>query len=87
MELVELLDLFIFLLVGVGAGYLANRIVNGSGKRLFINLIIGVAGSFLGGFLLKNSSLFLCDCIVLKIFSATVGAIILLWLISLIKKR
>ena len=80
-------DLFIFLLVGLVAGYLASRMVSGSSKRMVVNLIVGVAGGFIGGFLFKNSSFFLCHCLVLKIASATLGAIILLWLISLIKKR
>ena len=43
-------SLFMFLLVGLIAGYLANKVTDGL-HGLTVNLVIGVAGAMLGGIL------------------------------------
>jgi uncharacterized membrane protein YeaQ/YmgE (transglycosylase-associated protein family) len=39
-----------FLIIGLIAGYLAERIMRGQGAGLVINLIVGIIGAYLGGF-------------------------------------
>jgi uncharacterized membrane protein YeaQ/YmgE (transglycosylase-associated protein family) len=37
-----------FLIIGLIAGYLAERIMRGQGAGLVINLIVGIIGAYLG---------------------------------------
>ena len=70
-----------FLLIGLIAGWLAGQIMKGKGFGLVWNLIIGVIGALLGGFLfglLGLSSTSLLGSLV----TATVGAIVLLFLVG-----
>lgn len=75
------MNTFWFLLIGLVAGWLAARVMKGKGFGLVGNLIVGVIGALLGGFLfhligLKTVSTFL---------TAFIGAIVLIWLIGLIR--
>ena len=73
-----------FLVIGLVAGFLAERIMKGKGAGLFINMVVGVVGAFIGGSLsgfLKLSFHGLIGTLI----SATVGAVILLLLVGLAK--
>lgn len=77
--------LLLSLLIGALAGFLGSKIFSGTGKGLVLNLLIGIAGGFIGGWvfdLLGISG----DRIIWQLVSATVGAVLLLWILSLIKK-
>lgn len=52
---------------------------------LLLNLIIGIVGGFLGGWLFGLIGIG-GTSILWQLISATVGSIVLLWIISLIKK-
>ena len=75
----------IFLLIGTLSGFLAGKIMKGSGYGLLGNLIIGVIGSFVGGFLFRLVGLS-ATSLIGQIIAAVVGAVILLWLINKFKK-
>ncbi len=77
--------LITMLLIGLAAGWLAGQIWKGSGFGLLWNLIIGVAGSFLGGFLFRLLGISFHG-IVGSIIAALIGALLLLFIISKIKK-
>jgi uncharacterized membrane protein YeaQ/YmgE (transglycosylase-associated protein family) len=75
-----------FLLVGLIAGWLGGKIMRGGGFGLIGNLIVGVVGALVGGFtfgLLGLKSVGFIGSLV----TATVGAVILLWLISVLKSK
>jgi len=74
-----------FLIIGLIAGYLAERIMRGQGAGLVINLIVGVIGAYLGGWLLGLWGLQL-DGIIWSLITATIGAVILLFVVGLVKK-
>jgi len=81
----EIIDLIIFLAVGALVGWLAGLIVKGRGFGLIGNMIVGIIGAVVGGFvfgLLGITTGGLLGSIVM----ATIGAIILLYIISVIKK-
>ena len=40
-----------FLIIGLIAGYIAERIMRGRGAGLIINLIVGIIGAYIGGWL------------------------------------
>lgn len=74
------------LLIGLAAGYLGSLIMKGSGQGLLLNLIIGLVGGLLGGWLF--SMLGVGGATLLwQLISATVGAVILLWIVSLFRKK
>jgi len=81
----SLTALITMLLIGLAAGWLAGQIWKGSGFGLLWNLVIGVAGSFLGGFLFRLLGISFHG-IVGSIIAALIGALLLLFIISKVKK-
>ncbi len=74
-----------FLLIGVIAGWLAGQILQGGGFGLFGDLVAGVVGSFIGGYLFGYLGWGNTYGTVGEIGMATVGAIILLAALRLIR--
>ena len=79
-------SIIILLIVGAIAGWLAGTIVKGYGFGLIGNIIVGVIGAFIGGWLFPSLGLWDLPGIVGVIVSATLGAIILLVIIGLIRR-
>jgi uncharacterized membrane protein YeaQ/YmgE (transglycosylase-associated protein family) len=73
-------------LIGILAGWLAGQITKGSGFGVLGDLIVGILGSLLGSFLFGLIGIYAYG-LVGRLAMAVVGAIVLLWLIRLIKKR
>jgi uncharacterized membrane protein YeaQ/YmgE (transglycosylase-associated protein family) len=74
-----------FLIIGLVAGWLAGLIMKGRGFGLLTNLVVGIVGSFVGGFLFGVVGLS-AHGFIGSLISATVGAVALLFIISLLKK-
>jgi len=79
-------SLLIILIVGLVAGWLAGVIVRGGGFGLVGNLVVGVVGALVGSWVLPQLGIRLGDGIVSSIVNATIGAVILLLLISLVRR-
>lgn len=75
-----------YILIGLAAGWLGSLIVKGSGSGLVINLIVGVIGGVLGGWLLGLMGL-AGNGMLWTLLSATVGAILLLLIVSLFTRK
>ncbi|MEN9766870.1 MAG: hypothetical protein RLZZ32_830 [Cyanobacteriota bacterium] len=73
-----------FLVVGVIAGWLAGVLVKGGGFGLFGDLVVGILGAFIGGFLFGGG--LLGGGLVGSILVATLGAVILLVVVRVLKK-
>jgi len=78
-------SLIVFLIIGVVAGFLAGKIMKGGGFGLLGDLVLGVIGAFVGGWLFGMLGI-LPVGILGTLISATVGAMLLLFLVRLIKK-
>ena len=78
-------SLLVILLVGVIAGWLAGQIVRGGGFGLVGDLVVGIIGAFIGDWLLPRLGVHLGVGIVGAIFDATIGAILLLLVIRLVR--
>ena len=78
-------SLLIILIVGLVAGWLAGQIVQGTGFGLIGDLIIGIAGAFVGGWLLPQLGVHLGSGTVSAIIDATIGALILLLIMRLVR--
>ena len=81
----DLTSLLIFLAIGAVAGWLAGVLMKGGGFGLFGDIVIGIIGAVIGGFLFPLFGLQLGGLIG-AIVMATVGAVVLLFVIRLLKK-
>jgi uncharacterized membrane protein YeaQ/YmgE (transglycosylase-associated protein family) len=79
--------LLIILVVGAIAGWLAGQIMRGTGFGLIWDIVIGLAGALLGGWLLPRLGIVIGGGILAAIINATIGAVILLAIISLVRRR
>ncbi len=73
-------------LVGLVAGGVSGRIMRGKGFGCLGNIIVGVLGAMLGGFLLPLFGLQI-EGVMGRLISATVGAIVLLFVLGLGAKK
>ena len=79
------MDLIGFLLIGLIAGWIATQFMRGSSLGLGGNLVIGVIGAFVGGFLFRLIG-FAAVGLIGKLITATVGAMVLLYGVRVLKK-
>jgi uncharacterized membrane protein YeaQ/YmgE (transglycosylase-associated protein family) len=77
--------LVIFLAIGAVAGWLAGTLMKGGGFGLLGNIIVGVIGALVGGLLFGFLGI-TATGLIGSIVTATVGAVLLLFLVGLIKK-
>ena len=78
--------LIIWLVVGAIAGLLAGMVVKGGGFGLLGDIVVGVLGAFFGGWLLPRLGVQLGVGLVPIIASATIGAVVLLLTLRLIRR-
>ena len=78
-------SLIVILLVGVIAGWLAGQIVRGTGFGVVGDLIVGIVGAFIGDWLLRRLGIQLGIGMAAAIINATVGAIVLLLVVRLVR--
>ena len=79
--------LLIWLVVGLIAGWLAGKIMKGSGFGIIGDLIVGIIGAFIGAWLWGLLHLpLLGNFWINAIVTATVGAVVLLFILRLIKR-
>jgi uncharacterized membrane protein YeaQ/YmgE (transglycosylase-associated protein family) len=76
----------IWLIIGAVAGLLAGLVVKGGGFGLLGDIVVGIIGAFVGGWLLPKLGIHLGAGIVSIIASATIGAVVLLLLLRLIRR-
>lgn len=79
-------SLLIFLIIGAIAGWLAGIVVKGYGFGLIGNIVVGIVGAFIAGFLFPALGFNLGAGWIGAIISATIGAVILLLLLRLIRR-
>ena len=81
----NLTSLIIFLAIGAVAGWLAGYLMKGGGFGLLGNIIVGIIGAVVGGFVFGLLGI-AAGGIVGSIITATVGAVILIFSVRIIKK-
>jgi uncharacterized membrane protein YeaQ/YmgE (transglycosylase-associated protein family) len=77
-------SLFVILLVGIVAGWLAGKAVRGTGFGIIGDLLVGIVGAFIGNWLLPRLGIYLGTGVVSAIVNATLGAILLLLIVRLL---
>lgn len=79
-------ELAIFLGIGAVAGWLAGLLMKGQGFGLIGNIIIGIIGAFIGSYVFSYFGISLGLGLMGQVIKATVGASVLLLIISIVKK-
>ena len=77
-------SLLVIIVVGIIAGWLAGRVMEGGGLGLISDLIVGLIGAFIGDWLLPRLGIHLGTGIVSLIINAFIGAVILLLIFRLV---
>ncbi len=81
------MDLLTWLIVGLIAGVLASLVMGGTGYGLIGDIIIGIVGAFVGGWLFTKLGVTTpFGGIAGVIFVAFIGAVVLLFLLRLIRR-
>ncbi len=76
-----------FILIGAVAGWLAGQITKGRGFGLIGNIIVGVLGALLGGWLFGVLGISAGGKLIGALITAVVGAIVLLFLLAIIRRK
>ncbi len=78
------MGIIITILIGALCGWLAGKIFKGGGLGTILNIIVGIGGGWLGSWLLGG---IIGNGIIGQIIMGTVGAILILWICSLISGK
>jgi len=76
--------LIIILVLGVIAGWLASKVVQGNGFGLVGDVAIGIVGALIGDWLLHRLGVHFSSGIIGLIINAAIGAVVLLLALRLI---
>ena len=76
-----------YLIIGGIAGWGAGQIMKGDSQGLLMNIVIGIVGGVLGNFLFGLLGVSLGEGILGAIITATIGAVVLLFIYSKLKKN
>ena len=79
-------SIVVILLVGLVAGWLAGKIVQGTGFGLIGDIAIGIVGAFIASWLLPRLGIGLGVGWVRAIINSTIGAVLLLVIIRLVRR-
>lgn len=76
--------MLIAIVVGIFAGFLAGKIMNGSGYGLFADLFLGLGGGLVGSVVLGLLGIGATG-FVGSILIATFGAVLLIWIVRMMR--
>ncbi|MBN9600699.1 MAG: GlsB/YeaQ/YmgE family stress response membrane protein [Afipia sp.] len=79
-------SILVVLLIGAIAGWLAGLIVRGAGFGLIGNIVIGIIGALVASWLLPRLGVSLGSSVMRDIVNATIGGVIILVILSLIRR-
>jgi uncharacterized membrane protein YeaQ/YmgE (transglycosylase-associated protein family) len=78
-------SLIVILFVGLIAGWLAGKIVRGTGFGIIGDIIVGIIGAFISSWLFPKLGIQLGVGLVREIIDSAIGAIILLLIVRLVR--
>jgi uncharacterized membrane protein YeaQ/YmgE (transglycosylase-associated protein family) len=74
-----------WIIVGLIAGWLAGKIMKGSGYGTVVDTILGMVGAVVGGLILRILGFYSSGGLISSILVATLGAVVLVWLAHKLK--
>lgn len=78
-------SLIVILFVGLVAGWLAGKIVRGTGFGIIGDIVVGIAGAFIASWIFPRLGFHLGSGLVGEIIYSAIGAIILLLIVRLVR--
>jgi len=81
----DITGLLMFLAIGAVAGWLAGTFMKGGGFGLLGNIVVGIIGAVIGGFVFDVLGIS-AGGLIGSLITATAGAVILIYVVGLIKK-
>jgi uncharacterized membrane protein YeaQ/YmgE (transglycosylase-associated protein family) len=79
--------ILVILFVGLVAGWLAGKIVRGTGFGIIGDILVGIAGALVASFLFPKLGIQLGSGLVSEIIYSAIGAIVLLLVVRLLRGR
>jgi uncharacterized membrane protein YeaQ/YmgE (transglycosylase-associated protein family) len=80
-------SILVILFVGLVAGWLAGKIVRGTGFGIIGDILVGIAGALIASYLFPKLGIHLGTGLVSEIIYSAIGAILLLVVVRLIRGR
>ena len=80
-------SILVVLFVGLVAGWLAGKIVRGTGFGIIGDILVGIAGALIATFLFPKLGLHIGSGLVSEIIYSAIGAVILLLVVRLLRGR
>ena len=80
-------SILVVLFVGLIAGWLAGKIVRGTGFGIIGDILVGIAGALVATFLFPNLGLHIGSGLVSEIIYSAIGAVVLLLIVRLVRGR
>ena len=80
------MEFVLFLVIGAVSGWLGGQLFKGSGFGLVVNIVVGIIGSIVGGWLANQLGIG-GGGVIWQIIIAAIGAWILLFVLSLVRKK
>jgi len=77
--------LLVILFVGLVAGWLAGKVVRGTGFGIIGDIVVGIAGALVASFLFPRLGIHIGTGLVSEIIYSAIGAIILLLVVRLVR--
>ncbi len=78
-------SLLVILFVGLVAGWLAGKIVRGTGFGIIGDIVVGIAGAFIASWLFPKLGFHIGGGLISEIIYSAIGAIILLLIVRLVR--
>ena len=79
--------ILVILFIGLVAGWLAGKIVRGTGFGIIGDILVGIAGALIANLLLPKLGIHIGTGVIREIINATIGAIVLLLVVGLVRRR
>jgi uncharacterized membrane protein YeaQ/YmgE (transglycosylase-associated protein family) len=80
-------SLIVILFVGLVAGWLAGKIVRGTGFGIIGDILVGIAGAFVASFLFPKLGIHIGSGLISEIIYSAIGAVVLLLIVRLVRGR
>jgi uncharacterized membrane protein YeaQ/YmgE (transglycosylase-associated protein family) len=78
-------SLLVILFVGLVAGWLAGKLVRGTGFGIIGDIVVGIAGAFVASWLFPKLHIAIGSSLVSEIIYSAIGAVILLLIVRLVR--
>lgn len=77
--------LLVILFVGLVAGWLAGKVVRGTGFGIIGHIVVGIAGALVASFLFPKLGIHIGTGLISEIIYSAIGAVILLLVVRLVR--